>query len=177
MVKYSIFSFVILYVSIVHPVSSQINQDDLKARIIRDAEKMGKSFIKNDYEKFVLYMPSRALTKLGGKSQVISKMAKEEKMMKSQKIKFRQVNFGEPSDILEKNNTLQAVLPQMTLMSVPEGVLNSKGHLLAISYNNGESWSFLDVSTMNSRQVKSLVPNFNTMLEIPKWQEPQFVEN
>ena len=152
----------------------QINQDELKQKVRTTANQMGQLFLTGDHNRFVDFMYPKAVAKIGGKERIVKTLTDGQAQMERDGVKFKNVEFDEPSDIFEKEKTLQCIIPQIITMKVRGGTLKSKASLFAISEDNGQSWTFLDVSKKTYEQVKSIIPVFHSGLEIPTWPDPTF---
>ncbi len=155
-------------------VFGQINQEELKLKVKSDADKMGKLFLAGEHEKFAAFMYPKAVAKIGGREKIVKILTDGQTQMNNQGVKFKNVEFDRPTDILEKDKTLQCIIPQLITMNVRGGTLKSRASLFAISENNGDNWFFIDVSKKTVDQVKSLIPIFHSGLEIPRWPDPVF---
>lgn len=153
----------------------QINQDDLKQRIKLTANQMGQLFLIGDYNKFADYMYPKAVEKMGGKDRIVKALVDGNEKMESDGIKVKSIDFDDPSDILENAKTLQCIMPQILKLKVKGGTLVTKASLFAISEDNGQSWTFIDVSRKSYDQIKSMIPIFHPRLEILNWTEPTFI--
>jgi hypothetical protein len=66
-------------------------------------------------------------------------------------------------------------VPLTQILSAPGGELHLAGHMVGISSNNGQSWTFIDSSTLTPDNVRQLLPTFNPELKLPPKAEPRFV--
>jgi hypothetical protein len=157
--------------------AQQINQNELKARMVLTVNEMGDAFLKEDYDSFVEFMYSPVFDKIGGKDIIIAGMKNAIAEMSLKGIKIVGVNFGEPMDILNSNNTLQSLISQIINIKMPEGTLMSTAYLFAISEDEGKSWHFIDVSNKSTQQILDIIPIFSTEIKVPSWQKPLFIPN
>jgi hypothetical protein len=155
----------------------QINQTESKLKVKENANTMGQLLLWGDHDKFVNFIYPDAVEKMGGKEKIIKMITDGGVQMEKGGTRIMNVEFGEPSEILTKDNTLQCIIPQLITMKVKEGMLKSKASVFAISPDNGNSWTFLDVTAKTKEQLKATIPIFHTDLNIPAPTEPILFRN
>ncbi len=153
----------------------QTNQNKLKVK--EQANIMGQLLLTGDYDKFVSFIYPDAVTKMGGKEMVIKIITNGRVQMEKDGTTIKNIEFGEPSELLRKDNTIQCIISQLITMKVNDGTLKSKASLFAISSDNGENWTFLDITTKTNEQLKMIVPVFHSSLTIPTPTDPVFYKD
>jgi hypothetical protein len=169
--------FILLFISFSTVSYSQVKQDNIALKIKTSATTMGQLLLSRNYDDFLNYMYPDAIPKMGGRENIIKMIKDGQVEMEQNGTKIISVEFGEPSEILTKNNTLQCILPQMITLQVKGGTLKSKASLFAISSDNGNNWTFLDVTRKTKEQLKQIIPIFHKGLDIPAPTDPLFYED
>jgi hypothetical protein len=63
---------------------------------------------------------------------------------------------------------LHAVLPtKHVTLREKHGELHSPGYLLGVSGDGGKTWKFITVSALTRKDVRDLLPNYNSKLKLP----------
>lgn len=143
-----------------------ISTDHSKA-IKEQAEIMGQSLLKKDFNSFCKYTYPKIIEMVGGKQKMVELMERGAKEMLSEGTDFQNVTFGKPSKIITMDNELQCTLPQTIEMKVPNGKLVTNSTLIAISNDNGKNWYFVDASGKDIKTMKNTLPNLSGELVIP----------
>jgi hypothetical protein len=141
------------------------------------ANVMGQLLLTGDYDKFLNFMYPDAVVKMGGKERIMKMITDGRVQMEKNGITIKSVEFGEPSELLTKDKTIQCIIPQLISMKVKGGTLKSKASLFAISSDNGANWTFLDVTTKTKEQLKATIPVFHAGLSIPTPTDPIFYKD
>lgn len=169
-----IVKFILLFISVSINTYSQGDQESIKLKLKTQANKGGQHLLKKNYHEFLDFMYPDAITKMGGRENIIKMIKDGQVEMEQNGTRIIGVEFGEPSEILIRDNTLQCILPQMITLQVRGGTLKSKASLFAISSDNGNNWTFLDVTGKTKEQLKQIIPIFHEGLDIPAPTDPTF---
>jgi hypothetical protein len=113
----------------------------------------------------------------GGKEQMAQLITERMDELKKQGITGFEGSVGKPGKIYKAGDELLCLLPENIIMTTSVGRYRSRSYLLAVSDNNGESWTFLDVGKMPADILHRLLPNFNNELKIPPPVKAEFLAN
>ncbi|MFD1143578.1 hypothetical protein ACFQ4C_20795 [Larkinella insperata] len=150
---------------------------DYGQTIKKQAETMGQSLLKKDFNTFVQFAHPSILTMAGGKQKMIEGLTQGMKAMETQGGGILNVAVGEPSTILTTKDGLQCTLPQVIDLKVPNGKLVSKSTLIAVSTDKGSNWYFIDTSGKDLATMQKVIPSLSSELVIPPAEEPKFQSN
>jgi hypothetical protein len=155
-------------------VTTAQEQQKLKQNLLLQADEMGKAFIAKDYAAFASFTHPDLLKKFGG----TQKMADIIRYSFSQieNVKFIDVTFAQPSEIINVEGELQCTVPQMIEMEADGQQVTANTTIIAISRDNGKTWSFTDTAGQNIQALQATIPNLSPQLNIPEMQEPVFEE-
>jgi hypothetical protein len=138
----------------------------------QQANRMGQAFINGDYKTFAQFTYPKIVTMMGGGRNMAAELAQITKDMKVKSMTFSSITFGEVSKIIKCGNELQATLPQHTEIKLPDGRVVSTSTLIAISTDNGSSWTFCDTSNKDMNTIRKLLPNLCKAIVVPPQQQP-----
>ena len=142
--------------------------------IKKQSEQMGAAFIRGDYATFAKYTYSKLLAAMGGVNKMTTALTKVTNDMKSKGMSFNNITFGEPSKIIKSGKELQATIAQHTDIRVPNGRAVSTSTLIAISTDNGISWTYIDTSNRDIPTLRKALPNLSRAITIPQQQPPLY---
>jgi hypothetical protein len=114
---------------------------------------------------------------IAGKEQLAQLITERMDEQKKQGITGFEGSVGKPGKIYKAGDELLCLLPENIIMTTSVGRYRSRSYLLAVSDNNGESWTFLDVGKMPADILHRLLPNFNNELKIPPPVKAEFLAN
>ncbi|MDQ3801479.1 MAG: hypothetical protein M3384_18815 [Acidobacteriota bacterium] len=149
--------------------SPSSQQQDLGAKypsLAKQADEMVKAAAKNDFAKFVGYMHPKVIERTGGKEKFIGMLKQITKELESAGVSVVTYSVEKPSQIIEAEKQIFAVLPTRARVKTPEGIVTVDANLIGISADGGSNWKFVRVD--NKQSIKSLFPGIADKLEIFK---------
>ena len=150
---------------------------NLSTTIKVQAMDMATALMKNDFTTFVKYMHPNIIAFAGGKAQMKIKMDSAYQAMKLFDVKFTKYWIGDPSEIVNYKDQLQAVLPESTTLKTPLGELTAETSMIVISPDKGKNWWFIDTNVYKADKLKNILPDISPKLVIPPQKKPQLVPN
>lgn len=127
--------------------------------VTQKAQAMSKAMVRMEWEQYADYVAPIVVESLGGRAEFIKKMNKNTEQMTHEGSHIDDVEVTKPQRLLGTGANLQAIVPMLITIRVPEGILKRKSFLVANSVNSGETWSFFDGAAIDPRNVSKLVPN------------------
>ncbi len=160
-----------LMLMIPEKIFAQATPSAIKAAAIE----MGNALVKKNSDQFLSYMHPSMFKLAGGKEKlrVISDSAL--KVFEQFGGKVSRIAYGNPAEIISYKKTLQSVIPQTTTLTSFIGDAELSSSLIAISNDNGKSWTFIDTNMFGIKQIKSAMPDISPSLVIPKAAPPKIV--
>lgn len=144
----------------------------------KQATEMAESFMLSDYKTLVKYTYPKVVQMMGGEQKMLNSINEGLTEMKEQGYIIKSVQVGLTDQSVMAGKEIHTFLTQTLTMSVPRGTVIANSYLLAISLDGGNRWYFLDSTPLSDEEkLKSIFPNFNHSLKIPKKQQPIFVES
>ena len=139
---------------------------------------VAKATVTQDYATIIKYTHPSLIKMMGGSEAMFKLISSSMNKMSKQGIMIDSVVIGTPEEIFKAGSELHCLVPEGLLMTVPNGKLLSKSHLLAISGDNGLNWTFINVSSqINNKTITQLLPNFNQNLRLPEDTKPVFYKD
>jgi hypothetical protein len=145
------------------------------AALKKQAQAMADAFIAADYATFTRHIYPPALQRSGGAAKMISGLKTAMASMKEQGVSFQGATIGEPTTLVRAGKEVHTFIQQELRMGVQGGTLLARSHLLAISADQGKTWTFLDAAPLTRESVKQIIPHFNLALPIPEKAKPVFL--
>ena len=134
----------------------------------RQANIIAKALLNSDFKTVIAHTYPKAVTFGGGKEKLLQMMSNGINQMKAQGFSFEKISIGSPGKFYKAGTEIHCLIPETLIMKTSRGRMSAKSNLLAISNDGGKSWSFLDLNQGTINSVKTLFPNFNNNLIIPK---------
>jgi hypothetical protein len=150
---------------------------NLSTTIKVQAMDMATALMKNDFTTFSKFMHPNVVSYAGGKEKMKSKMDSAYAAMKLFGVSFKRYWIGDPGEIVNYKDQLQAVLPESTVMKTAFGELTAETSIIVISLDKGKNWYFIDTNVYKADKLKSILPDLSPKLIIPPFKKPKLVPN
>lgn len=160
---------------LVAAIGSTAQADDVQNRIRKGAVVAGASLVKADYKVFADSMYPRLLELLGGSEQLIAMLEAGREQMRSTGADIVAMEVKDVSAPVVAGSEKHAVVTYTLQMAVSGGTLYQEAYLLAISQDDGSTWTYVDGNGLSPEKVGILLPDFNKALVLPDKSEPRFV--
>ena len=144
-------------------------------RIHEQATALVAAYRANEYEKALQMTYPRIMELAGGREKMLALVKQAAGEMNKKDFKVDSVDVGEPSDPVQGNNKLFSIVPETLHLIMPHAIGESPGYLLAISADQGETWTFVDGAGLTAENVRSICPDFPDALKLPDKQTPSFL--
>jgi hypothetical protein len=150
--------------------SSSAQVKNATGNLKQQAAAMGKAFMNKDFKGFTKYTYPGLVQLVGGPDKMAAILSKSVSDMNTKGMTFTSVSFDEPSSLVREGNELQSTIPQHTEVKLTNGRAISTSLLVAISKDNGLTWTFVDCSHKDMASVRALLPNLSKSIVIPPTQ-------
>lgn len=140
--------------------------------VVMQANKLCDYVLKKDNENFVNMLYPEFIAKVGGKDKMIEMLNKSYIDLERQGIIINSVKVVKTNTILKIGEELQTSVFQELFFTVPKGILISKSTMIAVSKNNGNSWTFMDTAGKDLKSLQKDFPNLSNKLIIPPPKQP-----
>jgi hypothetical protein len=145
--------------------------------IKKHAVQMGNALLQKDFKGFVRFTYPKILKDMGGDLKMASNIERQMKGIEAQGAQIISLTYGEPGTVLKQGKELQCTISQTMIMKTPQGRIQSKSTLIALSADNGNRWYFVDAGERDIETVRQSLPNVSKSLHLPKPEPPQLLKN
>jgi hypothetical protein len=147
-------------------------QDTLVVK--KQAKRFAVATFNGDF-RTVIDLTYPKLVELSGGRDTMQKLITERiETLKKQGIMTFDGSVGSPGPFYKAGSQIHCLLPETIILRMFNGRYVGRSYLLAVSDNNGKSWTFLDVGNMPADVLHKLLPNYNNDLIIPASGKPMF---
>lgn len=152
------------------------SQNQFSKKIISDCEKMIFAMKNKDYNTILNYTYPKIIEIGGGKNKLFSLIKSSYEKMEKEGFFFEDEILGEPQKVYIAGKELHCIVPKNEIMKTPKGRIKATYYLLGISKDDGKNWFFIESHMLNSENIKTIFPNFNYDLKIPKNSKPILID-
>lgn len=153
--------FLLLFIGAIQANAQHSDKIKASAKLWAEAQS------KKDFSTLAEYTYTGFVSSKGGKEQWILSMQRLTNN-NQKKGNPRNLEVGEPGSVFKAADELHCIVPIKIIGQIPRGFIITNSSLLAISNNNGDSWTFAEVTYMTNEMLEKWFPNFNKDLVIPK---------
>lgn len=144
-----------------------------EAAVIKaEAEKSSRAFVSGDYSKVLDATYPQLVVMGGGKAKLLASIETEMKEMRDLGLKVISHTVGEPRPSVRAGTKLLAVVPTMVKMESPDSLITQESFWLAVSTDDGKTWTFLDGSLLTEELLKMILPEAVDKITLPGGVKP-----
>ena len=138
------------------------------------ADELNQASLKGDDARAADLTYPKLIEVMGGREQYIHNLQTVRDKMQSEKFSVLSATIEEPTDVIEVDKQLYAIVPLTMRMKVPEGVLVGRSSMIGVSTDAGKNWTFVtgNRDQLKDDALKILFPNAADKLKIPQASEP-----
>jgi hypothetical protein len=142
--------------------------------IKRAAAKMSDAGSRKDYQALVDATYPGLVKLYGGRQKMIQITKAAMRETEASGIKIVSLKIGTPRPPFFSNGRLFSIVPTVNTMAAPGFRITDKSFLLAISSDNGRSWTFVEGSGLSSELLPKVLPDLGPSfaMHLPKIEEP-----
>lgn len=141
-------------------------------RIRKGAEENSAALAAGNYERVVDLTYPKVVELVGGREKMLELLRRGTEDMKSRGAAILGADISEPKDVATSGTMRFAIVPMNAKVKVPEGILRSKSFLLAVSSDEGKTWTFIDGGGLTQEKLAQLFPDFPSELSLPAREQP-----
>lgn len=135
--------------------------------ITKGAQKYAKALEKAQWEKVLDLTYPDIITKNGGRTAMINQSKAFEAEMQQRGFELQKAELSDPLALYVSGDFLMCAVPMRLTFNGPLGKLYSESSLLAVSANEGTSWTYIDMAQIQINQLAEIFPQINPDLSIP----------
>jgi hypothetical protein len=160
-----LFLFILLGVQV---ESQEINANISTANVLKNANTMKQAFLQENLSEFIKWNYPPLVALMGGAKKMEYNLHRAFSDMKMKGVKILEISFGDVSRIIKNGQEYQCTFQQVTEVGHPNGKLQKKSTLIAISGDSGNSWTFIDTNNKSIDELRSAMPNLSNKIALPK---------
>ena len=138
------------------------------------AQQNAKALAKGDFKKISEMTHPAVAEKLGGYEQLARNLAFGSGQMAEQGVAIRRVSVKTPDEIITTADGLVTIIPMMLELAVPGGRLKKKSYLVAVSTDEGRTWTFIDGANLTLEALKKVLPSVPDTIKLPAREKAVF---
>ncbi|WP_341227739.1 hypothetical protein [uncultured Arcticibacterium sp.] len=135
-------------------------QDNSLKKLAKQATIMSNAFVQKDYDTFLNFLHPKILQSLGERRTIIQNL--NEGFESGDKV--LEIFNEQPSELIIGNKTYQCTFTQRLKMLINQKGISINSTLIAISYNKGKDWKFVNTSGSNIEDLRDLIPELSMLL-------------
>lgn len=147
---------------------------DVAATIRLEAEKCAKALVTGDYAQAAAYTHPRIVAAMGGKDVLIAQISNGRKQVQAEGLDLIEAKIGTPTSPKKIGGWLTSFVPQEVVIKAPDGRVVQESILLAVSEDEGKTWSFIDLSGMTPQLLAKHFPEIAAQITLPQKKKPVF---
>jgi hypothetical protein len=153
-------------------------KDSASRMVLKEqVRKMSLALMKKDTATFIAYMHPIIIAMLGGRQKATTSIGELWNKSEKEGVSYADITTGEPSAIIVKNDEWQCTIPQTMKMNTRKGHVITKTTLIAVSFDKGRKWCFIDTFRKSHDVLKAVFPTLSEELVIPPSGEPQLIKD
>ena len=138
------------------------------------ADELNQASLKGDDARAADLTYPKLIEVMGGREQYIRNLQAVRDEMQAEKFSVLSATIEEPTNVIEVEKQLYAIVPLTMRMKVPEGVLVGRSSMIGVSNDGGKNWTFVTANRaqLKDETLKILFPAAADKLRIPEATEP-----
>lgn len=148
---------------------------DLLTQRIKEQTAIGsRAFQQGNFEIVADQTYPGLIALFGGHRRAVAAMKAGMNETRAKGLRVVAFDFGEPSRPISSNGKLISVVPTTTTMALakPKARITQKSFMLAISVDNGATWTFIEGSKLTPEFLAKLIPDLPSNFRLPKTEPP-----
>ena len=131
-----------------------------------------------NYARLVDLTYPKVVEMIGGRDKMIETLRRGTEDMKAHGSAILGAEVSEPKEVVTAGDKQFAIVPMTTRVQVPDGILRSKGFLIAVSADRGKTWTFIDGAGFvrepgkEREKLAQVLPDFPAQLSLPAREQP-----
>ena len=145
--------------------------------LVAQAQEVNDAFRRRDFARMVDLTYPKVIEAAGGRDKMVSALAKGMKEMEAEGVVVLSSTAGAPTQIVHASGSIYAVLPTTLKVKAQDGVFQTESSMIGISSDSGATWTFIDAGGKDQNQLKNLLPDAASKLNLPAEKQPVKISN
>ena len=143
-------------------------EDPRLGQIKKGAGAVGAAMLAGKYTEVLDLTYPAIVDLMGGREKALATVAEQMNEIKEHGITLSSFVVDDSSEIKAGGAELFAAIPTTMEMKAPQMKITAKSFLLAISRDQGKTWSYADGTNLTPELMKTLFPKFPAELKLPE---------
>lgn len=153
-------------------VVKELHGDTLADNVRAAAERESHAVQRGDIDVVVSLTYPKLVELAGGAERIKATIAAQHEQFKSKGIMIDSVVVEPPEQPVTKADRIYCVVPMTVRMKGQNVKVTQRSFLLAVSTDNGGSWTFLDGSGLSPAMIAKVLPELPPEVKLPKLDAP-----
>ena len=140
---------------------------DVTGNLEVDAKRMIRAIESEDYATYVDLSYPAYIEAFGGKDLMVKMTKTNKDATKESGLILTSAKFKSSSPPLADSTSIQSIVTFEYLLDITGNAYVGENYLLAISTDEGNSWSFVELETFDEESIKTFVDVYNDQLTFP----------
>lgn len=145
--------------------------------LVAQAQEVNDAFRRRDFARMVDLTYPKVIEAAGGRDKMVAALAKGMKEMEAEGVVVLSSTAGAPTQIVHASGSIYAVLPTTLKVKAQDGVFQTESSMIGISSDSGANWTFIDAGGKDQTQLKKLLPDAASKLNLPAEKQPEKISN
>lgn len=153
------------------------NADQYEATIRAAAEKASSAIVEGRTEAIADSTYPGLAAVMGGRVALINSLRESTEELKNRGLSVSSMEIRSISPAVQAGAQLHSIVRVKRMMTARNGKQVQDTFLIAVSEDQGATWSFVEGRQLSPEQLQVLFPNFNSELKFPATAKPVFIRD
>jgi hypothetical protein len=159
------------------PAVPSSGQSENYPTLVAQAQEVNDAFRRRDFGRMVDLTYPKVIEAAGGRDKMVAALAKGMKEMEAEGVVVLSSTAGAPTQIVHSSGSIYAVLPTTLKVKAQDGVFQTESSMIGISSDSGATWTFIDAGGKDQNQLKNLLPDAASKLNLPAEKQPEKISD
>ncbi len=152
---------------IVFVAALSVQAQDIKSALTTNTQEYLNAYIEEDVNTILKYTHPNIIEMGGGEEYLVKDIAGELEMIKTQGLKYIGAEVMDVDNNFELHGEKFFLVPHSWLVEIGGNSYKSVTYVLASTADEGMTWSFINVSKYNAKNLAVYIPGFDESIEFP----------
>lgn len=143
-------------------------QNKYSDAILVEAKKSADAQLAYDIDGYMNYMHPKVIEMGGGIDLVKGVVNEQLTTYQKMNVEVVSITHGDPGPVVQAGAELHCILSATTKLKQGEAEFDSVNNWLAVSSDEGASWTFIDLAYYNEGSLKIYLPDYNPTIVFPQ---------
>lgn len=145
----------------------QLSAQNFDKAVLKAAKIMTMAIEKGDYDVAITYVHPNVIEMAGGIESMKTILKDRAEIKRHENFVVIQTNTISAGDYVHAGPEIHTIVAQEQVFKLGDSKFKTDVFLLAISSNQGKTWTFANLEAYNQKSIKVFFPHFNDILRLP----------